>query len=102
MTAVVPVFAKTPNPTPRYNLIREDSEGYSKLITLFNHFGAGALTDRVRDSWGVGVRRGVRKVGEKERTRCWRTGGKTMAGSSRAGLGMVRHSSCSLAWRTLG
>ncbi len=29
----------------RYNLIREDSEGYAKLIVALNHFGQAALTD---------------------------------------------------------
>lgn len=29
----------------KYNLIREDSEGYAKLISSLNHSGEGALTD---------------------------------------------------------
>ncbi|KAG2445899.1 hypothetical protein HXX76_000503 [Chlamydomonas incerta] len=27
----------------KYNLLREDSEGYAKLVTLYNHFGSGAV-----------------------------------------------------------
>ncbi|PNW74840.1 hypothetical protein CHLRE_12g507700v5 [Chlamydomonas reinhardtii] len=27
----------------KYNLLREDSEGYAKLVTLYNHFGSGAM-----------------------------------------------------------
>ena len=27
----------------RYNLFREDSEGYAKLITLLGHFGSGHI-----------------------------------------------------------
>ncbi|KXZ51410.1 hypothetical protein GPECTOR_12g372 [Gonium pectorale] len=30
----------------KYNLLREDSEGYAKLVTLYNHFGAGAVTEQ--------------------------------------------------------
>ena len=30
----------------RYNLLREESEGYAKLITLLNQFGDSAITDR--------------------------------------------------------
>ncbi|GIL45367.1 hypothetical protein Vafri_2617 [Volvox africanus] len=29
----------------KYNLFREDSEGYAKLVTLYNNFGAGAVGD---------------------------------------------------------
>ena len=29
----------------KYNLIREDSEGYAKLVACLNHSGEGALTE---------------------------------------------------------
>ena len=29
----------------RYNLLREESEGYAKLVTLLNQFGDSAITD---------------------------------------------------------
>ena len=36
---------KTSYTQNKYNLIREDSEGYAKLVTCLNHSGEGALTD---------------------------------------------------------
>jgi hypothetical protein len=29
----------------RFNLLREDTEGYAKLVTCLNHFGDGSLTE---------------------------------------------------------
>lgn len=29
----------------RYNLLREESEGFAKLVTLLNQFGESAITD---------------------------------------------------------
>ncbi len=29
----------------KYNLVREDSEGYAKLVACLNHSGEGALTE---------------------------------------------------------
>lgn len=33
-----------PSPAPRFNLLREESEGYAKLATLLNQQAAGRLT----------------------------------------------------------
>lgn len=34
-----------PAPRPRFNLLREESEGYAKLATLLNQRAAGCLSD---------------------------------------------------------
>lgn len=56
------------HPPPRYNLLREDSEGYAKLITCLNSCGEGALNEeavelmfqevQVRTTWGGDVSKG--------------------------------------------
>lgn len=38
-----PIPCPPPSP-PRFNLLREESEGYAKLATLLNQQAAGALT----------------------------------------------------------
>ena len=34
----------------KFNLLREESEGYAKLVTLLNQAGAGAVTDATADA----------------------------------------------------
>lgn len=49
----------------RYNLLREDSEGYAKLVTLYNQFGSAAVQQEVgetRRSYG-GTAHGVHREG---------------------------------------
>ena len=41
----IPPTPRPPDPpTPRFNLLREESEGYAKLATLLNQQGPGRLT----------------------------------------------------------
>ena len=57
---------KTSYTQVKYNLIREDSEGYAKLVACLNHSGEGALTEetvplmfREIQVWEGGVERGA-------------------------------------------
>ena len=34
----------------RYNLLREESEGYAKLVTLFNQFGDSAVREETYEA----------------------------------------------------
>ena len=57
--------------THRYNLLREDSEGYAKLVVALNMFGDAALTPELVDPLykEIQVCVGGERAGERERGR---------------------------------
>lgn len=67
---------------PRYNLLREDSEGYAKLVVALNHFSDAAIPPDMVDALYKEIQAGARAQSFALHVACYRVWIATHAGTA--------------------